>query len=267
VQSPITVYVDSKSPQTNKLRNLERGLSTEDQQILERLKELRSSSPGADQSSRRKSETTAEEEVAARLAKLRGVDPRPTSSDYTSSVLFPKKPETEEELFNRLANQVDLDKKYEKQLTGDITDRLARLRGTASEPNTSNVRTVPDLNMELDEIMDEGSTDEISEEQQVQNIINQFVAQVALDEKLGKNELEKDDDDQSATTSPQKSVHFDSDDDDFDVDMLCRICEEKRATLACKECDNDIFCQGCFKEFHTELGEFHKPSAIPNPPR
>lgn len=55
-------------------------------------------------------------------------------------------------------------------------------------------------------------------------------------------------------------MHSDSD-EDLDIDNLCRICDEKRATLKCEECDGDLFCKKCFAELHAELGEVHKPTA------
>jgi len=237
----------------------------EDQKIVERLKELRSNSVD-DQNRRRKSDT-AEEEVAARLARLRGEIPREESAQSSSGVFLHKKPETEEELLIRLAKQVDLDLKYEARMTGDINERLAKLRGTSSEPATSATggstgagqsASVPDMNMQLDEIMDE---DEETEEQQIQRIINQFKAEVALEEKHGRGPDQIQVDEDESTSPPQVQSRSDSDSDDYEI--LCRICEEKRATLKCKECDNDIFCGACFKEFHIELGERHKSTNIP----
>lgn len=49
-----------------------------------------------------------------------------------------------------------------------------------------------------------------------------------------------------------------------DVDEICGICSEKRATLICKECDDDIYCKACFQELHRELGEVHAPKAFKN---
>jgi len=262
---PITVYRE------NKLSNLQRGLSVEDQKIVERLKELRSNSVD-DQNRRRKSEP-AEEEVAARLARLRGEVPREEAAQSSAGVFLHKKPETEEELLIRLAKQVDLDSKYEARMTGDINERLAKLRGTSSEPATSatggsastggagagqSSASVPDINMQLDEIMDE---DEETEEQQIQRIMNQFMAEVALEEKHGRGPDQIQVDEDESTSPPQMQSRSDSDSDDYEI--LCRICEEKRATLKCKECDNDIFCGACFKEFHIELGERHKSTPIP----
>lgn len=47
-----------------------------------------------------------------------------------------------------------------------------------------------------------------------------------------------------------------------DDDIVCRICEEKRAIYKCKECDDDLFCKSCFRELHQELGEMHKPKML-----
>jgi len=59
---PITLYRES-----NRVAALKRGLSIEDQKIVDRLQELR-----GDSRRRKSTETIGEEEVAARLAKLKG---------------------------------------------------------------------------------------------------------------------------------------------------------------------------------------------------
>ena len=106
--------------------------------------------------------------------------------------------------------------------------------------------------------------DDETEDQQVQKIIDQFVAQVALESSSGSS---KESPEATKTkiigeegTDAAGLVEVDSDlssDDDISEDEMCRICD-CQATLRCKECDGDIFCSKCFQEFHRELGENHK---------
>jgi len=118
---PIILYREDSN---TRLGRLKRGLSVEDQKIVERLEGLRQTDFNINPH-RRKSDNP-EQEVASRLARLRGEDPEcPTSS---SNSLSKKAPETEADLMQRLQGEVNLDEKHKISMVADIEDRLARLR-------------------------------------------------------------------------------------------------------------------------------------------
>lgn len=90
----------------------------------------------------------------------------------------------------------------------------------------------------------------------------QFKAEVELETQNQEADMAGPSDETVASTvACSEDVSMYSDDDE-DLDNLCRICDERRATLKCKECDGDLFCIKCFKELHTELGEIHKPTIL-----
>jgi len=125
---PITVY---KFPQREiRLAQLKKGMSIEDQQIAERLQNLRSSRSDSETSSdRRKSSDNSD--IEARLARLKGEEPSATGGDGTkaSSMLnFKPKRETDDDLIARFADEVKLDENYDKQVVNDIEERLRKLR-------------------------------------------------------------------------------------------------------------------------------------------
>jgi len=240
---------------------------------VERLEELQSTDgPGKRRKSEQPEEELAarlaklkdvgevphEEDLAVRLAKLKGEAP-PTAGPHTvdgKSIHLTQKPESEKELLERLAKQVEVDKNYETGLVDDIESRLAKLKGgvptsSSSLPSSSSTKT---LSLEPD--------DELGEEEQVEQIMSRYIAEALLRQKSEsidqQDEGEGSDDETEAGGAEEDS----EDDEDLDFEKLCRICEEKRATINCVECDGDIFCKKCFKEFHEELGETHKPTTI-----
>jgi hypothetical protein len=104
----------------------------------------------------------------------------------------------------------------------------------------------------------------LSEEEQVKRIIEQFTKEINLDSQLKTSDNDNLTLGQEEKETPTDAIDMESDDedDDVDVDLLCRICDDTRATVMCKECDDDIFCKKCFFEFHKEIGEVHKSKNI-----
>jgi len=244
---PITLYrEDSKT----RLGKLKRGLSVEDQKIVERLAGLRQS----DSANTRRLSGNPEEEVAMRLALLKGEDPtKPSTNNFTVS----KAAETDSELLTRLSEQVNLDKKHNESMVSDIEERLARLRQSSSDFQSSSSGTISNKIVDVDSQI---NMDDMSEEDQVKRLIEQFTREVELETESGATEGNTGN---TETSNQDEPMHLSSEEDeDVDVDSLCRICDDKRATMKCTECDDDIFCKKCFVEFHKELGEVHKPTTV-----
>jgi hypothetical protein len=224
------------------VESLREGLSPQDQALVDRLANLR-----YNQINRRKSGDPAED-IAKRLAHLRGEDPEASVSIRKMNPLYVsnKKPKTGDDLLDEVCREADLDQRYKENLTVDIEERLRRLRGEPSKAEDSSGNTQSE-GMDVAPHED----DELTEEEQVQKIIDRFKAEVEIEKSTG---IEVDDD-QPAVGSLDASSEEENDDD------FCRICDRK-AVLSCKECDGDVFCAACFQEFHREIGEAHKPSKI-----
>jgi len=226
---------------------LKRGLSIEDQALADRLQSLRKHDNESNSGGGGVHHTS--EDIEARLARLKGDDPSHKISPL--SLISQNNRETEEDIIMNYADQVRLDQQYNEGLKGAVNDmeaRLERLRGGDSGgkqenlPSGSTSATAKPFEQE-----------DLTEEEQVARIIERFKAEVELE---NKNKAES-----SSSVIPDVSMTSDDeeeDGDDDDVDNLCRICEEKKASLKCEECDGDLFCKKCCDEFHYELGEVHK---------
>jgi uncharacterized Zn finger protein (UPF0148 family) len=247
---PITLY-QASTPKFNELKS---GLSEADQKLVERLEELRS-----DDKNRRKSDQS-NSDVEARLARLRGEDPG--KSEPSKEMFLKQKPESDSDLLHRLGHEVKLNKDYEDSLVSDIEERLAKLR-PGSQPTVPVPSDLPteSSNTPIEGILDSDDDDGLSEQEQVQKLINKYVAEVALEAKTGVVGAEESS--QSGEPEAMETQAISSDEEnDIDDDNFCELCNENRAVLKCKTCDGDLFCKKCFHEFHVELGEIHKPTPV-----
>ncbi|CAL8080733.1 unnamed protein product [Orchesella dallaii] len=254
---PITVY--RQPARQVRLQELKRGLSVEDQHILERLESLKKDDDllvRSSASQRRRTSEKIEEEIAERLARLKGEEYIP-ESDNRAAVLKNVKPQTEEDIIAKFSAEVEMDSKYEAGVVRDIEERLARLKGEPAAGQSSSQAPSQSPKFSLEDL------EEVSDEDQVKLIMQKIQDELALEKRTGVElsqdmEVDHGDVENQSVSQPLES----DEDDDIDVDELCGICSEKRATLKCDECDGDIFCKACFHELHRDLGEVHKASVF-----
>lgn len=296
-KAPITVY-----RQNSKIANLRRGLSQDDQAIVDRLEKLK-------KERKEKEQATTDSEVAERLAKLRGVkavqdDDKPfykapdtrTEAEKTKDLLEATNEEIELDMKNKTISPED-----------DISARLAKLRGQEAPVPSSERNKYPDPlsvlgqnenlenleDMELDDVAklldavnkdveleaktalmnlnkdkeirehlekirskesqavaseerESGVDEEVNDEEAADSVLKQILAEQALEYRIADVEVTGED------TA--------KDDDDKDEELpWCAICNED-ATIRCKGCDGDLYCNGCYKEFHIgEDPQEHKP--------
>ncbi|KAM4012994.1 abscission/NoCut checkpoint regulator isoform 2-T2 [Anomaloglossus baeobatrachus] len=165
----------------------------------------------------------------------------------------------------------DENTRQEKML--EIAKRLAVLQGRDPDKVTLDNVTLPD-------------SDEETEEEAVQKILQQLSAEVFLDEASGYNDLSNQHislserkevkvgtklpsmQPSAAETRPPRSTAGKAKDPDSEEDELpwCCICNED-AAIRCHDCDNDLYCQRCFREGHDEFDRKEHQTSAYRPPR
>ncbi|XP_019374559.1 PREDICTED: abscission/NoCut checkpoint regulator [Gavialis gangeticus] len=153
----------------------------------------------------------------------------------------------------------------------EVAKRLAVLRGQDPERVTLDDYKLPDSDEEMDE------------EQAIQRVLKQLTEEAALDEASGfnippdqatqpgvsqqnlpKKAKQKSQAPASITTAKKPSLMAEAEDSNEEELPWCCICNED-ATLRCHDCDDDLYCQRCFREGHNEfeLKEHHTSSYRP----
>lgn len=169
----------------------------------------------------------SDEDIQKRLADLKGVE----FKDYSNSK-FTLTPDTrsEQEKINDLLKQfaeettIDSDASFEKGGIEDIQRRLAALRG-----------------QDIDKTKQQIEQFEETEEDEAERTMKQYLEEAKLED------IVLDPDEEELMSTIPKAP---GDKKDLDELPFCEICNED-ATLRCLECEN-LFCKGCFKEFHYE---------------
>ncbi|XP_062973781.1 abscission/NoCut checkpoint regulator [Elgaria multicarinata webbii] len=151
----------------------------------------------------------------------------------------------------------------------EVAKRLAALRGQDPEKVT------------LDDYKLPNSDEEMEEEEAIQRVLKQLTEEAALDEASGFN-ISPDQPTQPVTAQQKtakktkqaqapavaKSLVLPAKASDSDEEELpwCCICNED-ATLRCHGCDDDLYCQRCFKEGHDEFDLKEHQTSSYHPPR
>jgi len=310
-KAPITVYKEN-----TKIANLRRGLSQDDQAIVDRLEKLK-------KERKEKEQATTDTDVAERLAKLKGV--KPVEDDDKP---FYKAPDTRTEaektkdLLEAANSEIHLDNKN-KVLSpeDDISARLAKLRGQEAPVPSSERNKLPDPlsflgqnenlenldDMELDDVAKlldavnkdveveakaallnlnkdkeirehlekirgkgsgasvpedeerkdafEDVYDEDNEDEAADSVLKQILAEQALEFRIAGDVTD------ATTTASATTTTTTEDNEEL---PWCAICNED-ASIRCCGCDGDLYCNGCYKEFHIgEDPQEHKPKKYVN---
>lgn len=171
------------------------------------------------------SEENSDQNIESRLAGLKGMQMK----DYSKKVLFEKDTRTDiektEDLIKQFVEERDLDQNIdnERELAmDDIEKRLAALRGVDYKKTDIPIEPV-----------------EETESDEEQRLMRKYIEEAKL-EILDPDEKELM---ESIPKPPNKK--------DTEELPWCEICNED-ATLRCIDCDDDLFCASCFKEFHYE---------------
>jgi len=320
---PVIVYTENR-----KMASLRRGLSTDDQKILDRLQKLQ-------KERKEKDRAPSDSELKDRLDKLKDVKPGslPQSSNFGTAFYKPPDNRSEEEQTRRLLEgvtkeaEIDASQPTPEQ---DIALRLAKLRGmdlekvkasmkpnmpdpTAFIANSSSRNKENISDMDLDEVAklmqdvardteleaksalldlekdkaiqeqleklnvrrgkksdenaaidsDESEEDDLAAEQR---ITKQILEEQALEERLRILPDLPGRDLASSHGAKRNQIPGDLDERDFEPEELpwCVICNED-AKLRCGGCGGDLYCGGCFREFHVdEDPNEHKTSKYTN---
>jgi len=210
---PITVY-----RQDPKIGALKSGLSSVDQQLVDRLEKLKAKPvlPPSDQ------------EIRERLAKLKDLNNFESTSEAHKHLFLPDT-RSEREKVNSLLEQYasEQDIKIAHQSHDDLGQRLATLKGEEYKKNN------------IDSDMEESDSEE-----DVDKIRKKIMAEVSLDQeyKLDSSEIptEENTDDQLRPSSPELP--------------WCILCNNY-AKYRCLDCSGDLYCSSCNLEVHKTWGD------------
>uniref|UniRef100_A0A8D0G649 Zinc finger FYVE-type containing 19 n=1 Tax=Sphenodon punctatus TaxID=8508 RepID=A0A8D0G649_SPHPU len=148
----------------------------------------------------------------------------------------------------------------------DVAKRLAVLQGQDPDKVTLEDYKLPN------------SDEEMEEEEAIQRVLKQLTEEASLDEASGFN-IPPDQTTQPVTLQqnlPEKTKHKVSEpkpsliakvaESDEEELPWCSICNED-ATLRCHGCDDDLYCQRCFREGHDEFDRKEHQTSSYHPPR
>ncbi|XP_065259758.1 abscission/NoCut checkpoint regulator [Emys orbicularis] len=154
----------------------------------------------------------------------------------------------------------------------EVAKKLAALRGQDPEKVTLEDYKLPD------------SDEELTEEEAIQRVLKQLTEEAALDEASGFNipadqathpatsqqntakKAKLKSQAPTATASAKKPIPIAKAEDSDEEELpWCCICNEN-ATLRCHDCDDDLYCQRCFREGHDEFDRKEHRTSSYRPP-
>jgi hypothetical protein len=184
-------------------------------------------------------------ELEIRIAKLKGIDPaRYTAPPITVYVPFDKRNDIEKanDLLEQLVKESALDEALgvENERRPSVTDdeierRLRKLKG-------------PSVTMDVKELMKQADNEELMDsDEECEIIAKRLLAESRLPDVVPSPAIES-----VKTEKTEEELPW------------CVICNED-AVVCCKDCDDDIYCLECFKEFHADSDtRKHKTQALSN---
>ena len=267
---PITVYKEGE------ITKLKSGLSKEDQEIADRLQHLKSPP--------KESELETEEEIRARLAKLKGIEIVQPGTSANKTAIYTKPSEADFVQQQKLLKQMSEELELEKDMPNpddELATRLAKLKGVDVESikhpgkgldkkpdNQQSKEENFDLAPFLSKDFKSSNTENIDEETLAKDIdsINKELSEMRKKrENKAKNKSDKEDSESSDEEAKEEILtqvieslrleDHDPDEEEKEFKMeeypWCIICNED-ANLRCRECDGDLYCTRCFKECHKD---------------
>ncbi|TRY76542.1 hypothetical protein TCAL_00099 [Tigriopus californicus] len=253
--NPIQVYpARAKTGLRTDKDTFKRGLSVEDQKLVDRLATLTDDNPLANLS---------DGELRSRLDKLKGQSEAKPGSESASnpsiSLVSVQKPDNPDDLLKQLRAEVQLNQN-DPDPCQDIEKRLANLRGLSEEAQAKLHKQPHRWDDEEDPDMDFFDPD--SEDESVKKLIKQLTEEQIMDDNLEESNVAET---SRLSTSACRSLVKESSVED-EVFPWCVICNED-ATCSCLDCEKDLYCNRCFKECHGEFELAHRSKPYKTPPK
>ncbi|XP_074596942.1 abscission/NoCut checkpoint regulator [Brevipalpus obovatus] len=194
-----------------------------------------------------------DQELEERLARLRDDTSVGRVSEPPITVIMnreaQKTPSQQaEELFKMLSDEALIERKHaprQKSIDDELSERLDKLRGLTPGMSSSQLKA-PESDKEMDS---DEERDLLVERILAENQLPQVPSMSTGDTGTSQRSVNKGDDEK-----------IDVDEDELPWCVLCN----SDATIRCYGCDNDLYCNKCFREFHPST-EKHKTSPYEKP--
>ncbi|XP_055585307.1 abscission/NoCut checkpoint regulator, partial [Uranotaenia lowii] len=189
-------------------------------------------------------------DIEKRLATLKGMEYK-DYSEANKMFLLQKDNRSEEEQIQDIMNQ------YAKEQ--EIHDSIANYRLVAIEDIEKRLAALKDIQPESQEqsIKKESQIDleEEDEEEAAQKVVKRYLEEAEIE---AKNSHEGNDSELNNMDIPTPLDPSEAQDEL----PWCTICNED-AVIRCMDCEGDLFCRGCYKEFHDNDEEYRQHKTEP----
>lgn len=193
-------------------------------------------------------------DIEKRLAALKGIEHK-DYSEANKKFLMQKDNRTEEEQIRDLMKQFAEEQEIHDSVSGyrlaaidDIEKRLAALKGGAPEGSGEGQKKSDELPPSDEE--------EETEEEAAKKLAARFLEEAAID---ARNPAKDDDEDVLNNLDIPTPLNPAEVEEEL---PWCTICNED-AVIRCLSCDGDLFCRGCFKEYHEDDEDYRSHKTKP----
>ncbi|XP_046457257.1 abscission/NoCut checkpoint regulator-like isoform X1 [Daphnia pulex] len=252
-KSPIVVYTED-----SRMTNLKKGLSFEDQQLVNRLSKLKS------EIREMKGDIPSQSEIEERLAKLKGIDPEV----YRKPAAIYVKPKTNNvddatDLINQIREEVAIDRQ---------SDLPSATPSNQSEEQTDDVEMLLQNEAQAIQADAQLALEGLKKDREIQERLNKLRFDRGTKKPEAKEDKSSDEDSEDEDKQAARIINRVLDEDRLELEdegicdegvaagqeelPWCELCNGD-AHLRCFDCDGDLYCRRCWKEIHKDADLKH----------